>query len=196
MRRVVWAGMALLLLASSAVVGGCGGGGGSEAPGGAPPPPAAPPSYEAPPMEQMLAMGEKTTVGGITFTVVEYVVTPTIRDDKPLESGLQFLLVHYKAENNTDAPLPPPYLDGNILVIHKGRALGVPSLIFSPTAPLPDGREVSHYSFRNRFQGELGGGAVADGWEAYYVPIDFSAADGYVRVTFGSGEQVFWSFAK
>ena len=189
MKRIIWAGMTLFLVATLALAGACGGGGGAL-----PPPP--PPSYEAPPIEEMLAMGEATTVSGITFTVQEYVLTPEIRGEVPLQSGFQFLLVSFKAENTTGAPLPPPYLDGNIVIVHKAEASGVPSLIFSPTAPLPDGRDVSHYTYRSHFAGELDGGAVTEGWEAYYVPIEFSAVDTYVRITFGSGEKVFWNLSK
>ena len=39
-------------------------------------------------------------------------------------------------------------------------------------------------------------GATSDGWEAYYVPIEFSAVDTFVRVIFDSGEEVFWNLGK
>ena len=185
--------MALLLVVALVLAGACGNGGnGGTTPTGAPPPP----SYEAPPVAEMMAMGETATCGGMEFTVIEYVLTPEIRGEVPLQSGYQFLLVSFKAENTTGGPLAPPYLDGNILIVHKGEASGVPSLIFSPTVPLPDGRDVSHYSYRSHFQGALDGGAVTEGWEAYYVPIEFSAVDTYVRVTFESGEEFFWSLSK
>ena len=187
MWRIIWASLAVLLVTSLAIVGAC-------RPGRVAPPP--PPSYEAPPMEEMLAVGEATTVGGMKFTVVEYVLTPEIRGETPLQSGFHFLMVHFKAENTTGAPLAPPYLDENIVVVHKGEASGVPSLIFTPVAPLPDGRDANHYSYRTHFQGELDGGATSDGWEAYYVAIGFSAIDAHIQVIFGSGEEVFWNLGK
>lgn len=188
MRRVIWAGLVILLVTSLSIVGACGGG----------PPPAAPPppSYEAPPMGEMLAVGETHTVGGLNFTVVEYVLALEMKGEVPLMSGFQFLMVRFKAENTTGAPMAPPYLDEDIVIVHKGEPSGIPSLLFSPVAPLPDGRDANHYSYRTHFQGELDGGATSDGWEAYYVPIEFSAVDTFVRVAFSSGEEVFWNLGK
>ena len=75
-------------------------------------------------------------------------------------------------------------------------ASGVPSLLFSPKFPLPDGREVNHYTYRTFHKGAMEPGEVADGWEGYLVPVDFIAEECYIQVDFTSGEQVFWSCAK
>ena len=187
MWRIIWASLAVLLVTSLVIVGACRGG------RVAPPPP---PSYEAPPVAEMLAVGEAATVGGLKVTVVEFLTVTEVKGQVPLETGFQYVLVHFNVENTSDVTLAPPYLDDNIVVVHKGEASGVPSLIFTPTVPLSDGRDASHYSFRSRFSGELDAGTSTDGWEAYLVPMDFSTANTFVRITFGSGEEVFWNLGK
>lgn len=188
MWRIIWTGVAVLLVAGVAIVGACGRGEG----------PAVPPrpTYEAPPVEEMLALGEAAAVGGIEFTVVGYITLTEIKGQTPLETGFQYLLVRYEVENTTGAVLAPPYIDENLLIIHPGGASGIPSLIFTPLVPLPDGSSANHYTYRSHFSGELDGGASHNGWECYLVPLGFAIADTYVRWTLGSGEQVFWSLGK
>lgn len=189
MWRIMLTGLTILLLASGTILGACGP---SEGPAAPPPPP----SYEAPPIDQMLAVGEATTVGGVKFTVLEFLPLAEIKGEVPLESDYQYLLVHFEVENTTAAALPPPYLDENILIIHQGKASGIPSLIFTPTVPLADGGTANHYTYRSHFSGELEANQVHDGWECYLVPLEFTASDAFVKVTFGTGEQVFWGLGK
>ncbi len=188
MRRIIKTSLAILLIISIAILGACGG---ASVP---PPPPVS--SYEVPPIEEALAVGESFESGGIKFTLTEYIVLPKIRDYPPLESGVDYLLMNYKAENLTGETLPPPYSDMTMLLIYQDRALTIPSLIFTPDVPLPDGRRALYYPYRSIFSGELEGGRTGEGWQAYLVPIGFNPAETYLRVMFEPTGYVFWNLDK
>lgn len=188
MRRIIRTGLAVLLITSIAILGACGG-------GSVPTPPPIP-TYETPPIEETLAVGESFESGGIKFTLVEYLVLTEIRGYPPLSSGVDYLLMHYQSENLTSETLPPPYSEATMLLTYQNKALGIPSLIFKPDVPLPDGRSALFYPYRTIYSGELEGGQTGKGWQAYLVPIGFNPAEIYLRVMFEPTGYVFWNLGK
>jgi len=190
--RAIGTGLAVLLMASTAMVVACAGGGGG---GGSSVPPPSTATYETPPIEECLSPGETVEKGGIKFAFTEYVVMDKIRDYAPLESGNQYLLMHYKVENTTSELLDPPYLDTTITVIYQGRPLAIPSLIFKPDVPLPDGRSARLYYFQTMFSGKLEGGKIEEGWQCYLIPTGFNPSETFLRVKFDEGD-VFWNLGK
>lgn len=190
MWRIIGTALTVFLITGAAILGACAGGGGEV------PLPAPVPTYEIPPLEDALAVGESFESGGIKFTFTEYVTMTEIRDYPPLESGNLYLLTHYKSENTTNEPLAPPYLEATMLLIYQNEARSIPSLIFKPDVPLPDGRSAVRYRYRTQFSGQLGGGETGEGWECYLVPIEFNPADTYLRVTFEDSGNIFWNLGK
>ncbi len=189
MWRIRWTVLAVLLVTSVAIVGACG-------PGGEAPLPPPVPTYETPPLEEALAVGESFESDEIKFTFTEYILMPEIRGYPPLESGNQYLLMHYRSENMTNEPLAPPYLETTMVLLYQNQAKAIPSLIFKPDVPLPDGSSAIRYRYRTQFSGKLGGGETKDGWECYLIPLEFSPAETYLRVAFEPTGYVFWNLSK